>query len=309
LDDASLDIVLETRDTITDFVDYLRWKEDLLHSAKERDVRVTHTGEEELLASYLLTLDDGRHGYSLPDTCNAFSVEEGQWSFFQSSPQRAAQLAADKVSYLWDEIIEKFNKHILEGTSYQGSTPLVSHREKVVRFFAREPRVRRRMLADALLGLIEKAKATDRTVRLIFPSNPGDPYYCLLALSNVFERPQEEYRLVRGNLLEALCLVTKLVYPDALDIVGFATEAGVNTVSRSEDSAYLDGRNWNEGSEAHARKLQADLGLLTNTTRSEKTFSEFPIPRVGDLVEPGRNPRNKPCPCGSGKKYKKCHGS
>jgi uncharacterized protein YchJ len=24
--------------------------------------------------------------------------------------------------------------------------------------------------------------------------------------------------------------------------------------------------------------------------------------------EPGTNPRNKPCPCGSGKKYKKCHG-
>jgi hypothetical protein len=33
LDDASLDILLGTRDTITDFCVYLRWKEDLLRSA------------------------------------------------------------------------------------------------------------------------------------------------------------------------------------------------------------------------------------------------------------------------------------
>ncbi|MGA3024269.1 MAG: SEC-C metal-binding domain-containing protein [Bryobacteraceae bacterium] len=25
-------------------------------------------------------------------------------------------------------------------------------------------------------------------------------------------------------------------------------------------------------------------------------------------MEPGPSPRNKPCPCGSGKKYKKCRG-
>jgi hypothetical protein len=157
LDDVSLDIVLETRDTITDFVAYLRWKEDLLISARRRELRVIHTGEEELLAYYLATFSNGQHGFSPPEGCNVLCLEEGEWDDFRSSPERAAQLAADQVSYLWDEIIEKFNKHILGGTSHHKSTPLVAHRERIMRFFAREPRTRRRILADALLGLIEKA--------------------------------------------------------------------------------------------------------------------------------------------------------
>jgi uncharacterized protein YecA (UPF0149 family) len=102
--------------------------------------------------------------------------------------------------------------------------------------------------------------------------------------------------------------VTKLVFPDALDIIGFATETGVETDPRSEDSLYLDARNWNEESEAHARALQVDFGLLTSFTTFRDKVVEFPIPQVEDLVEPGPNPRNKSCPCGSGKKYKKCHG-
>jgi hypothetical protein len=309
LDDASLDIVLETRDTITDFVDYLRWKEDLLLSAKKRGVLVMHTGEEELLAHYLLTLaDDGRHGFSLPENYNVLFLEEGEWAHFRSSPQRSAQLAADRVSYLWDELIETFNKNILGGTSYHGSTLLIADREKVMRFFGREPRIRRRMLAEALLGLVEKAKPAERTTRIVPPTSAGDPHYCFLALSNIFGRPDDEYRRVRANLLEALCLVTKLVYPAALDVVGFATEPGVDTVSRSEDALYFNARTWNEELEAQARRLQSDLGLLTNLTMSEKHFSEFPMPESRGRVEPGPNPRNKPCPCGSGKKYKRCHG-
>ncbi|MGH9919249.1 MAG: SEC-C metal-binding domain-containing protein [Nitrososphaerales archaeon] len=37
---------------------------------------------------------------------------------------------------------------------------------------------------------------------------------------------------------------------------------------------------------------------------------EYPVPESieSDLTLP-KNPRNKPCPCGSGRKYKFCHGS
>ena len=309
LDDASLDILLGARDTITDFLGYLRWKEDLVCTARTRSVILRYCGEEDLLANYLSVFKNGRHGFSLPNNVvDAFFLAEGDWVSFQSSPQRAAQLAADKGSYLWDELIEKFNKNILGGTSYSATTPLIADREKIMRFFAREPRVRRRMLADALLRLVEKTKNTYRGTRVVLPSNPGDPHYCFLVLPHPFGRPREEYRAVRGNLLEALCFVTKLVFPDALDIIGFATETGLDAAPRSEDSMYLDARNWNEEMEAHARALQADLGLLTNLTTSKDKVAEFPTPEVEGVVEPGPNPRNKPCPCGSGQKYKKCHG-
>jgi hypothetical protein len=308
LDDASLDILLNARDTITDFVDYLRWKEELVCSARNRGIVICYCGEEDLLANYVMEFKDGRHGFSLPNDINGVFLQEGDWAYFQSSPQRAAQLEADKISHVWDDLIETFNKNILDGTSYSATTPLIADREKIMRFLAREPRVRRRMLADLLLGLIENTTETHRGTRVVLPSNPGDPHYCFLVLPNPFGRPWEEYREVRSHLLEALCFVTKLVFPDALDIIGLATDAGVETVSRSEDSLYLDARNWSEELEAHARGLQRDLGLLTNLKTFRDKVVEYPDQQMVDRVEPGPNARNKPCPCGSGKKYKKCHG-
>jgi hypothetical protein len=309
LDDTSLDIVLNSRDTITDFVDYLRAKEGLLCRCRERGIRFFAAGEEELLANYLLTDDGTRHVFKFPEDINAIGLLEGDWIDFQKSPQHHAQIAADRVSYLWDALIEKFSGHILGGTSYYTTTPRIADRERIMRFFARERRVRRRLLADALLGLIQTDKAGQRVVRVVHPSTPGDPYYCFMVLPNLFGRPREEYRTVRGHLLEALCLVTKVVFPDALDIVGFATEPGIDTPERSEDSLYLDARVWNDEMEAHARQLQADHRLLTNYTKFKDKVAEFPIAQNQRPAAPGPNPRNKACPCGSGKKYKKCCGN
>jgi hypothetical protein len=57
LDDASLDILLSTRDTITDFIGYLCAKEELLRSYRDGRVRFPYAGEEELLANYLPTMN------------------------------------------------------------------------------------------------------------------------------------------------------------------------------------------------------------------------------------------------------------
>lgn len=35
----------------------------------------------------------------------------------------------------------------------------------------------------------------------------------------------------------------------------------------------------------------------------------YEVAKTGSVVNPGKVGRNDPCPCGSGKKYKKCHGS
>jgi uncharacterized protein YecA (UPF0149 family) len=52
-----------------------------------------------------------------------------------------------------------------------------------------------------------------------------------------------------------------------------------------------------------------NLGLLTNITQFKEKVSEFPIVQTSPVKALGPNPRNKPCPCGSGKKYKKFHGA
>ena len=183
--------------------------------------------------------------------------------------------------------------------------------ERIVRFMASEPRVRRRMLSQAINGLLAKTAAHVRASRTVAPSRPGDPYYVFLLLPKPVSASYEDYRAVRSNLLNMYCQVVRLKWPDAMDIVGIATEPGYET-KRSEDAAYLDARDWTEENQHAAESCQADFHILTSTTEFRSTVKEYPDvepgPGESSVKAPGKNPRNKLCPCGSGQKWKKCHG-
>src|SRR5207245_2618911 len=122
--------------------------------------------------------------------------------------------------YVWDRLIEQFNTHILGGTQYYTYPPGVKHSERNIRFLAREPRTRRRFLAQSLVDLIEKTPSTMKQVRVIEPSGLGDPYFVFLILPHPEEMPYEVYRERRRELLEAYITCTKALYPQALNIVG-----------------------------------------------------------------------------------------
>jgi hypothetical protein len=311
LDDTSLSIVLSTLDTISDFVSYLIKKEQLIRSG----MGVMVAGEEDLLAFYLGKLNEnGEHDFVLPQDINAVYIDEGHWEEFYRSPEHQAQLTANKISYSWDALIEKSTYHAFTGTHYFSSSPDLKNSEKIYRFMAREPRTRRRLLAHALMELIEKTPKDHRGTRVMFPSKSGDPFYVFLVLPDTHADSYENYREVRGKLLEAYCMVTKLQCPHALEIVGIATETGTSE-NRSEDLIYFDARTWTESDRLEAQSLQKDLGLLSQTQMFAAKVSEYPSPNT----QYGRGPvqhfdkydgnlRNKPCPCGSGKKYKFCHG-
>ena len=118
MDDFTLDAVLSTVDTVSDLAAYFKAKEELFTSGR----RVIAAGEEDLLATYLKHADDaGRHMFPFPDNLDAVLIEAGVWQNFQAHPERRAQIAANKISYAWDALIEKFTKHILEGTQALGS--------------------------------------------------------------------------------------------------------------------------------------------------------------------------------------------
>jgi len=171
------------------------------------------------------------------------------------------------------------------------------------------------MLARSLLDMLETTPEDKRRLRVIIPSYEGDPYIVFLLLPNPpFIKTEEEYREGRRNFLEACCMVTKLKFPDAKDIVGIATESGKSSY-RSEDAIYLDAREWTEDLSNEARALQESLSILTDFQRFEET--EFEYPKIVESSEgktislssiPKGFPRNRPCPCGSGLKFKFCHG-
>lgn len=308
-DDTSLGIVMEALDTITDFVTYLTKKERFIKSGRLSSA----TGEEELLAYYLRTLDSNReHDFVVPPEFDFIFLDEGLWEEWATSDRRKLQLKENKISYSWDMLLEKFFHHVFTGTSLKISHPTLAGQDKLFRLFAREDRTRRRLLAKSIYELIFNTPVSQRGTRVVLPSNPGDPYYVFLVLPRIDSISYEQYRETRGGLLDALCRVVKLKFPDAEDILGIATETG-NAENRSEDAVYLDARDWTEESQADAQSLHENFGLLSDTKMFKDTIKEFPDlpPKQGRVmkmpsIQPKGRERNSLCPCGSGKKYKKC---
>lgn len=307
LDDFSLDVLLSTLDTAPDLARYLQQREAFIESGRLGYA----AGEEDLLAHYLRhTNDKGEHYFYLPSDATAVAIGEGSWEQLNAHPQYQAKLRIDGVSYAWDRLIETFTLHLLEGSQYQIpeyrlADTSITNQERGLRFLAREGRVRRRMLARALLSLVEKGNEHGKAARIARPSYPGDPYYVFLSLQHPSDRSYEVYRRGRARLLEAYCLATRLEYPDAHYVVGVATEP-LNSEGRSEDICVLDGSGWTEEMARETEALKKEYGIFTGLTETLLSEQEYPLIPDKEFSK-GRN-RNKSCPCGSGRKYKKCHG-
>jgi SEC-C motif len=303
-DDTTLNIVMSMLNTITDFVAYLTKKERFLTGHKV----VTATGEEELLAVYLTQMNSAReHDFVIKGNYDVMAFDEGFWARFVRSPERLAQIDSDRVSYVWDMLIERFTHPAMTGTQYFTSGRPLSEQETMFRFLAREPRTRRRMLAISLREVLEKSISAEVwSARVMGPSREGDPHYVFLFLKHRADLSDEEYRKLRRQLLSDYCNVVKLKYSEAQDIIGIATEAGLGD-RRSEDLMHLNTSDWSPEAEANAREIQKQLGLLKEVKAIAGREYEYPVNHKG---RPRKRTvsRNSPCPCGSRKRYKNCHG-
>ena len=303
LDDTSLHLLMGTLDTVSDFVAYLGRKERLLRGP----VAISSPGEEELLALYLQRVDHaGMHDFGVPLERATFAFSEGTWSAFCSNPQRMAQIEANRISYSWDKLIEKFSFHAVTDTQHFPGPNPVEVTEKILRFMAAEPRTSRRGLAHTIHDMLATTPAGIRRTRVVMPSALGEPYYVFLLFPRLAYLEYDEYRKLRSNALNICFKITKLQYPDAMHIVGVATESDPDSETISEDAAYFDASSWSEEEAEEARELQKATGFLTRTTKRSVHVDEYPEPQELPTMKVGRNDR---CPCGSGRKYKKCHGS
>lgn len=270
-DEITLDMILQQLDTVTDFTNYLNKKEKFL---SHQMVRIP--GEEELLAFYLQKLDeDNEHNFFSPIENITWTISEGFWENFLNSLERKSQLIADKISYSWDAIIETFNKHILEDTQHYAYPSGIVNQEKTVKFLARESRTRRRMLAKSLYEMLAKTSPSEFAVRVVGPSYKNDPYYVFLLLPREKGISENAYREMRRDLLQGYCIAAKQKFPDAEDIVGFATESGRGEYG-SEDLIYLDTKEWDEENQKLADYYHNEVGLLKVVNLSKGKEYEFP---------------------------------
>jgi hypothetical protein len=309
-DDTSLKIIMSTLDTISDFVEYLLKKEKFILSNRLGFA----SGEDDLLAYYLHDVGpDDHHDFILEENVNILSINEGLWKSFSKSPQRMRQIEANRISYSWDHLIEEFLGHIVNGTSYYISHPNLKDQDTIFRILAKENRTRRRLLADALISGIADTSKDGKLTRTICPSNPGDPYYVFLLVSRPSNVDFEEFRNIRLGILQKYCLITKLRYPEAKDIVGIATEPGLDSDLKSEDCIYFNGNLWDDSTKKEAEEFQAELqkaGLLKKRKMFYDNIKEYPdsIPEKDSQIISKSQGRNDRCSCGSGLKFKKCHG-
>ncbi len=273
LTETTLDILLGTLDTISDFTSYLEKKEKFIR----RMETVSYAGEEELLALYLMDINDkGEHDFILDDEYNAFVLEEGYWEDFCKSPQRQEQIKQNEISYSWDNLIERFSIHALNATQYFTNHLELSGIEKGLRFMAQEPRTVRRMIVKNIFDMYKNTPDGMRRTKWSLPSSPNRPHYVFLALPQPKDMSYEEYREARGAFLEACVLVAKLKFPEAVDIVGIASEPIRPKNESSEDLIYLDAREWSIEMNEEAKRLQKDLSIFKTVNMYHSHENEYP---------------------------------
>jgi hypothetical protein len=311
LDDVSLSRVMHILDTVSDFVNYLTRKERFIASGQLHGAY----GEEDLLAYYLKNInEEGEHDFPKIKERTKVLLEEGHWENLLRRPEMKAKLNADRESYLWDAMIEEISRNTIAGTLEFTNHPGLANQERMLRFLAREPRVRRRMLGRALLEkIMDKPPPGLFSFRIHEPSGLGDPYYVFVIgspLDGVVPNGPEwlVYRENRRSVLLAYCMVVMRHYAAAERVIGIATEAGIEH-GRSHDVLQIERVNWNAGLEEEARIIQEKMGWLTNVQATRGVEDEYPVtPPSMRARHQMKCSRNAPCPCGSGRKFKHCHG-
>lgn len=273
-DEVALDQVLVTLDTISDFCAYL--------TKRERFFRKHHAivaaGEEDLLAFYLRNISPGtqEHEFIVEDEVAGVFIDESFGEWWKNSEQRISKVAADRVSYCWDRLIEKFTHHMAAGTQCFSTEGGMREGEALVRWMARENRVQRRQLAASLLDMMETTRPGQLRRRYMLPQRPGDPFWIFLVLPRPDHMPYVAYREFRRNFLISHCYVVKYLHPDAQDIAGVAVEPRLEEIS--EDAIYMDARSWSREQNEKAKELHERAEIFRKPTRTDTHEWEFPLP-------------------------------
>ncbi|MGZ4869070.1 MAG: YecA family protein [Halobacteriota archaeon] len=316
LDSHNFSIVLGELDTISDFSNYL---DEKLRAIARFDSLI-YCGEEDLLGYYLLNYDEKTKQHIIGtkhNEVNSVMVGEGEWHDFINTDLYKNTKNEDRISYFWDELIQRTCQNALDGT-LGGNSDL--HRGQSAIFeMVKEPRFIRRALADrikrAVINFPDYPSRLTRQVTFL-PSYLPDVGYVFFQLkAPEAYRKQPDYLDKRRTLLEIACGAAKNKFPQMTKIIGIGMDAPKFAgETNSEDFILLPCETWSEDIRAYYEEQNREWKFF-GTPQLEQ-YSEHvtqfvpPFAAVASAVRPSyKVGRNEPCPCGSGTKYKKCHGA
>lgn len=260
-DPSALDMLMAELDTVADLVDYLTKRGNFIRSGRFLGA----TGEEDLLAFFLQNLaSDGSHEFITPEINRRFPgrtlfIGCGEYRSFIQSNEYRQKKEADRVSYIWDKLIDVFVKHVVDGTAVKSleHEPDATFAERALRFMATETRVHRRLLGAAVYDALHKAQApeVERFVKTLVPdASSNGPRVGYIILVRAFPKHQSSctydlYRKERLITLQFYCL-NLLAQVDNIDIaVGVALDSAPDFDQKhagSEDLVALERPIWTE---------------------------------------------------------------
>lgn len=89
-------------------------------------------------------------------------------------------------------------------------------------------------------------------------------------------------------------------------IIGIGIDAPKFSNTNSEDFILLNAHEWTEDDILYYNGLNKNFNFLETKKMVKETFTAQDFPIHTNLNSHKRIGRNEKCPCGSGKKYKKC---
>lgn len=276
-DSENLGIILSELDTFFDFVSYLTAKERAIEQLKG----LLYCGEEDLLAHYFLNFDGQVHFIGTKDnSIDLVFIGEGEWRDFIKSGPYQRRREANKVSHLWDNIIQRTCQNALD-EKILGNANLFGGKS-AIHEMAKEPRFSRRALSEAMINAIQKFPADGsqmfRNVTLMPSFYEGKAYVFLqLWHPNIIDY-ENEYRPRRSKMLQIACGAARNKFPHLHKVIGIAIDAPKFAEKNSEDFALLDCEKWSPADAASYSEANRHFHFFeTDLLRIEKkTISNFP---------------------------------
>lgn len=315
-DSHNLSIVLSELDTVVDFSSYL----DEKRRAITRFDYLSYCGEEDLLGHYLLNYDkkEKRHviGPKKGDgDFNGVMIGEGEWRDFIKTDLYKNTKNEDRISYFWDGLIQRTCQNALDGT-VGGNADLLRGKSAIYEM-VKEPRFVRRGLSERMLTAVERfpddPNQFARQVTYVPSSQPNVGYVLLQLHAPAEFKSQTDYRDKRRGLLEIACGAAKNRFQGLVKVVGIAIDAPKHSDGTDgEDFILMECNVWTEQLRAYYEELNGTWQFFATDHMKQFNMNLTQFVPPSSAAPPERRAskvgRNDPCPCGSGRKFKKCHG-
>lgn len=285
LDSFTLPLLLQELDTIFDFVQYLEEKEKFIRNNK----LIIYTGEEELLGFYFRNFNANENKHTFfnkdHDSMDGIFINEGHWQGLSKHPQYLAKKEADKISYFWDELINRFSNQILQGTSIRHGESREVH-EGGVRYMALEPRIYRRILSKGLLDSINSYCFERSPIKISTCLSLSHPNTTYIFIQFPFDSQYSSYhddQEKRRHYLYACCMAAKVKFANLVRIVGIIMEPPlINSKITSESILLLDcsSKFWSEEMQLKGELYQKKLHVFQSENMKNYKIKEKNFPDI-----------------------------